>query len=368
MSIETVIFLGGGASTAEGAPTQSELFRQYFGSKAYKASDTNMDRNLATFFSQMFGIDVDNVPARSIPFPTFEEVLGLTDLGLLRKESFKYFDLENAASNSGRLRSIQQSLIFLVAKILDQKLGEPRGFHRQLVDRLWRAGKLLNTAFISTNYDILIDNALTELHERRIDLDYGIDFRNFERPGDWERPNPSCRVLLFKPHGSLNWLFCPTCNQIEITPKEKGVVTHLITDFKGAPCRACESVYAPVIVPPTFYKDLTNVFLATIWNKAEKVLREASTVIFCGYSLPDADMHIKYLLKRAQTNRSGNDLDFIVFNHHRGKKAQISKDEKDRYQRFLGRQVRYTSLSFEDFVDDPLIHMPDTSVGVRERT
>ena len=39
-------------------------------------------------------------------------------------------------------------------------------------------------------------------------------------------------MQLFKPHGSLNWLFCPTCNELEITPKEKGVVTRLISDSR----------------------------------------------------------------------------------------------------------------------------------------
>src|SRR6202007_1655685 len=100
--------------------------------------------------------------------------------------------------------------------------------------------------------------------------------------------------------------------------KEKGVVTRLISDFANAACPTCGSVYAPLIVPPTFYKDLNNVFLSSIWNKTDNVLRKAKHVIFCGYSFPDADMHIKYLLKRAQTNRKDT-LRFTVINHFRGK-------------------------------------------------
>ena len=160
-------------------------------------------------------------------------------------------------------------------------------------------------------------------------------------------------MLLFKPHGSLNWLFCPTCNELEITPKEKGVVTRLISDFRNAACPHCGSVYSPLIVPPSFYKDLNNVFLSSIWNRTDVALRQVKHIIFCGYSFPDADIHIKYLLKRAQTNRESV-LKFTVVNNHAGKSSAEMNAEKERFLRFLGCDVRYTNESFEDFVADPL--------------
>jgi len=353
MAVDTAIFLGAGASKAEGAPLQGELFREYFSSPLYKTSCDEMDRELATFFLLMFSTDVDHGETLKIDFPTFEEVLGLTDLAILRKEAFRHFDIENRAVNSGRLRFIAQYLVFLVAKVLDSKLQGRATIHRKLVRALHEAHVLRDTVFVSTNYDIIIDNALTELHDEGVDLDYGVEFRNFERPNDWERPRHEKRVALFKPHGSLNWLFCPTCNQLEITPKEKGVVTRLISDFTKAWCRECESVYSPLIVPPTFYKDLNNVFLSSIWNRADNALRRVRHVIFCGYSFPDADIHIKYLLKRAQTNR-GTRLKVTVINHFPAKPASVCSEEESRYKRFLGADVNYTKMSFEEFVDDPL--------------
>ena len=92
-----------------------------------------MDRELAKFFALKFQVDVNNGDISKIRFPTFEEVLGLTDLAILRKESFRNFDIENRATNSGRLRLIAQYLVFLVAKVLDDKLRGHAGFHRQLV-------------------------------------------------------------------------------------------------------------------------------------------------------------------------------------------------------------------------------------------
>ena len=349
--VDTAIFLGAGASKADGAPLQGALFQEYFASDLYKLSHDEMDRELATFFLEMFHIDVDG-DVTNLTFPTFEEVLGLTDLAILRKESFRNFDIDNRATNSGRLRFIAQYLVFLVAKVLHSKLEYRPTFHRRLVTNLYDKNELKNVVFVSTNYDILIDNALTEEHVHNLDLDYGVDFRNFDRPNDWARPRISQRVSLFKPHGSLNWLFCPTCNELEITPKEKGVVTRLISDFAHATCPHCGSIYSPLIVPPTFYKDLNNVFLSSIWNRTDVALRKVNHIVFCGYSFPDADIHIKYLLKRAQTNRT-TPLRFTVINHYPGKQKSAIDPERDRYRRFLGNAVNYTAKSFEDFIADP---------------
>jgi hypothetical protein len=75
--IDTAIFLGAGASKAEGAPLQGDLFRDYFSSTVFKNSAAVMDRELADFFRDMFHIDVTRPDVTTINFPTFEEVLSL---------------------------------------------------------------------------------------------------------------------------------------------------------------------------------------------------------------------------------------------------------------------------------------------------
>ena len=194
--VDTAIFLGAGASKAEGAPLQGELFREYFSSPAFRASHRPMDRQLTEFFREMFNLDVKRRDLTNEAFPTFEEVLGLTDLAIMRKEAFRHFDIENRAENGGRLRAIAQYLVFLVAQVLDTKLRNRAQVHRQLVTALRDAGQLKKTVFVSTNYDILIDNALTEEHAH-VDLDYGVEFRNFEWSDEWRRPEPGRDILLF---------------------------------------------------------------------------------------------------------------------------------------------------------------------------
>jgi hypothetical protein len=72
--------------------------------------------------------------------------------------------------------------------------------------------------------------------------------------------------------------------------------------------------------------NLNNVFLSTIWNRTDIAVQKVKHIVFCGYSFPDADIHIKYLLKRAQTNRD-SDLTFTVINHHADKDPDLVDQE-----------------------------------------
>ena len=107
-------------------------------------------------------------------------------------------------------------------------------------------------------------------------------------------------MLLLKIHGSLNWLYCPVCNHIKLTPKEERAIKAFYDIEK---CEECKTPMEPVIIPPTFYKEMSNPFIQQIFLKADKVLRNAKRIFICGYSFPDADLHVKYLLKRAEQFR-----------------------------------------------------------------
>jgi hypothetical protein len=100
---------------------------------------------------------------------------------------------------------------------------------------------------------------------------------------------------------------------------------------------------------------MTNLFLNTIWNSTESnLLNNVNHIIFCGYSFPEADMHIKYLLKRIEHNRSQNkDLKISVFNYHSEKDENEIKNEKNKFNRFFKSKVNYRKKSFEEFAEEP---------------
>ena len=110
----------------------------------------------------------------------------------------------------------------------------------------------------------------------------------------------------------------------------------------------------PIVIPPTYFKVLSNLFLQEVWHRAERQLSSCKTWVFCGYSFPDADMHVKYLLKRIQVN-SGQPRKVIVLNWHKDKNEHEAEQELSRFQRFFGTPVElnYERLSFEQFAEAP---------------
>lgn len=355
MSIKDVILLGAGASKSDGAPLQNELFKEFL--KYYQdvlkgklwTLPHKQEKLIINFFEDFWGINIDDYHGHEINFPTFEECLGILDLAYLRRESLKGYTQE-------KINRTRNALIFLIAKILDERLKTGTTiYHKQLVDRLKEEGRMKETAFINLNYDIIFDNVLTELYPE-FRLDYGIEFVNFDRPHDWERPDKN-PILLLKMHGSLNWLYCPTCTHIELTPLEKGAVKAF---YEIKKCQSCKTPMKPVIIPPTFYKEISNPFIQQIFLKTDKTLRNVERLFICGYSFPDADTHIKYLLKRAERYQ-GKTPEIFVINNLGSKTLKERKMENLRFTRFFKNKekIHCTKLSFEEFskngIDDQFL-------------
>lgn len=336
--MKTAIFLGAGASSEDGAPLQSEIFNKYFGGlrRAGLSQEDDEERALIKYFQRMFGIDVAACDSHTL-FPTFEEAIGVLDLAVMRDEAYKEF-------TNHEIRSLRHYIIKLMTRVISDQLDKPQEHHKQLVQNLIRCDKLRETIIVSTNYDILIDNALA-LHSQEFGLDYGIDFANVTARS-CSRPEAERSIMLYKFHGSLNWLYCPICNTIELTPFQDAAIY-------PANCHLCGSQFSTLIVPPTYFKSLTNVYLGMVWVKAELALREVRHLIFCGYSFPDVDMHIKYLIKRIQSYRR-HDLFITVINNYDGKTDESREEEENRFRRFLGMDVDYTDLCFGEFAADPL--------------
>jgi len=357
-----VIILGAGATKAEGGPLQGELFEQFFAELRYRENELpiGMAERLKKFFMVFFGIDIYRWTRKSPRYPTFEEALGMLDLALQRNESFRDYDQSPVNPD---IQAVRQDLTFLIALVLEWKLSGDTSVHQRLVERLERERVLRHTAFLSLNYDILIDNALASRQIWPIyHLDYGIPFTNMiprwselalTTPGDlWYEPEPDRAVRLMKLHGSLNWLYCPTCVKMTIKPKENGAVRVAVVP---EPCRSCETKVIPIIIPPTFFKVMSNHFLQQVWRTAEETLAKAQRLFICGYSFPDADLHFKYLLKRAEVNRKTEPPQVYVINHAAGKPKKQYAEEEQRYKRFFkhaGHNVHMTDLSFKSFAKD----------------
>ncbi len=363
MAMETVLILGAGASHAEGAPLQRDLFSEYHRSLNEPESVRYMmDEEIATFFRGFFGVDFAG-PIAHKPYPTFEEALGIIEIALGRGESFSDFGVD---ARNPRVQRVRGHLVDLIANLLGNigRNGAPH--HRKLVNSLHKQGSLLSAGFISLNYDTFIDGALADLPD--IDRDYGVEFDTLPAEGwrrelltaEWHKPCPERSVALYKVHGSLNWLYCSRCTSLVLVPKR----FPFVAPVENVSC-PCGSAVSPIIVPPTFFKSMSNFHLQQVWRHAERALLSAQKIVFCGYSLPDADLHIKYLLKRAELNRSSAPPHVYVVNEHNGKTDEQRRDEEDRYRR-LWRDpnlLHFTQLSFEQLCEGGIDALSDASSG-----
>jgi hypothetical protein len=72
-------------------------------------------------------------------------------------------------------------------------------------------------------------------------------------------------------------------------------------------------------------------------------------------------LHFKYLLKRAEVNRSTEPPAIFVVNEHEGKSDAARKNEQARYRRFFlnKNQIKWTDLSFERFSENPAAILGD---------
>ena len=347
-----VFIFGAGASKAENAPGTEDLLPK----SLTELKNDGRINDLRNFLREFFYVDAK--VSEQGQMPTFEEVLTMIDMSLARQEDF------SSKLDYRKLSEIRDSLVYSIAKILDKSLENSGRLHKSFVRNLFNMPRRVwnNASFIDLNYDLLLDNALINLYESKdLDLDYGIEFRNFVDPRrrtrleraafiqnseEWFAPRKGRSVLLLKPHGSLNWLYCPNCNTIKTTKTDKGA---LKVWSERVVCEKDQSCQRTLIVPPTWEKIYDNPHLTRIAVKTDEILRKASKVFFVGYSLPDADIKLKYLLKRAMYDPDYSSRPRItVLLGENSRKKEL----KERYKRFFGPNVKFSFKGFAYFAEN----------------
>lgn len=366
-------FFGAGATkaVAPDAPLGDELLPAIL-----KFTEEN-DPEIGTIIQKTHNFIDDFYSKRSVDqnsLPRIEDVLSLLDLYTKERVSltrdFRYEDIIE----------LKNDLIFIMCKVLDKELREEQCTNIEVVNNFAdKINKISNPkiTFISTNYDIVLDNTLYKLNI----CNYGVIIRTvLER----ERLNPNeaemsigiggqerffkaqsrnvpfapwsankGKIPLFKIHGSLNWLWCPRCEELDITVYEKGVLRTQRHNYLCA-SQYCTSPYEFLIVTPTMFKVYDNRIIKEVWEGAEKSISASKYLVFIGYSLPEADIHIRCMLTRAIANVTARPR-ILVIDYDQGNNSEHSRkvdDTKKRYKRLLGNNVRFVRYGFQEFVND----------------
>lgn len=216
------------------------------------------------------------------------------------------------------------------------------------------------SAFITTNYDILIDIALNNVTHT---LNYGAKTRQSVMEGvsnkkgmerAWSSAFPAINIgsiPLLKIHGSLSWLYCPKCDEVDITGSKEGVIKAL----SGYYCfnELCTCKYEPLLITPTMFKNYNNRFIKEVWDYAEKELINAENLVFVGYALKDEDYQIRCLLMKALLNRKERYKRITVIEKETGspeEKKQPDENIKQKYEDLYG-EVDFQPIGFKEYVD-----------------
>jgi len=322
MELNDLYILGAGTSAHSGAP----LGKQFLG---FVESECHQDprlENLRSFLHQFFPFG--SSPKSRHLYPKFEELISFIDIAVARGESIDSHYQER------EILQLRNDLNYLIWKALEfVKNFRSEDLHKLFISKCLNRG---NAAVISMNYDTLIDYSLEEMG---YGVDYGFPFSSEAAPLGCASKVHSDSVTLIKIHGSLNWLYCPTC--LRIYSYRAGELDRIFSPDPEL-CPDDGTYLKGIIVPPTYLKNYMNPYLAMSWKAAGNLLKNARRIHFLGSSFSEADMWFKFLVKKfIYLNRQEPEIHVI----NPEKRSEI----RDRYERLLG-PVHYIQKTFGDWL------------------
>ena len=183
------------------------------------------------------------------------------------------------ASSIGFLQDALQTLFGLLLNTMIS--ASPNLAHKAIVDFI-KDHK--NASIVTTNYDGCMDQAI---------LGAGMNLKRTissdNRNGDVDG------VDLIKMHGSINWTYCDSCQDVREFDLlhlkklyEKDKLSYPVIGI----CKNCGGLRRPLLVPPLSFKFLMFPTLISIWDLARKSIEEADYLVVVGYSFSEADTYI----------------------------------------------------------------------------
>lgn len=343
---ETVFVFGAGASYGDGVPLQADIIPRIIEDKDPQLRSSDTAKRIREFLTRNF--------AYGEQCPSLEEVFGFIDFFIKNELSLsKDWGLHELFQLKSDLTKV---IHYLISK------NTARSEHFRI---FWEEvkSKCPEIGVITTNYDTLIDEAFDRIYPRCL-IDYCIDFVNYRHPDagvpfDWwvdpKKPTSfndggvATRIKLIKLHGSLNWKYCSCCGQVALTPWQHQINLKLdsyetFLDTQVTECPFDGNRLSSLLQVPTHLKINPNYIFNKLYDEASYLVGNAKQIVFVGYSFPEADVHIRALVRRC----FAEDGRIVVINKSR------AKDLRHRYEG-LAKHVDYFEYTFERFVKSKLL-------------
>lgn len=350
IEIDRAFIVGAGFSSYANVPLQSGFTEALLeGARFTSAHSPLVVRSLKEFVNEIFNPGSDDPEL----WPELEDLYTIIDLSANSGHHL------GKTFSPARLRTTRRSLIFRTIRMLSQRYSKADREAKQ-----WKAlstfmakVNLGSSAFVSMNWDTIIEQQIA--HGDEVNVDYGCNALAASLTGSGPRISPralsprATKALIIKMHGSTNWLYCDNCRRLFWFPpgEENRVARQLLgqkdweriapndnerSGYRRKKCDQCQGVYLGTRIATFSYrKALDFSMFQKSWFSAERVLRDAATWIFIGYSLPGADFEFKHLLKRVQLSRKIPPSIFLVT----GGGMKAARATERNYQRFFGKAV-----------------------------
>lgn len=305
--IKVTFLLGAGASAPSGIPTVDELLPELW-KRARKIGREDLDRlakwcderDINNIEDLLTAAYISNFAARN------QSITSLLDYFIF-SGGRQIWPEEYVLSQRRRVRGpeIDVSSISFLQDTLQTLFGlltstmiaaSPNETHRAIANFV---EKHKRTSIITTNYDGCIDE---ELLKRDIPLKGTISGENEENPD---------AVQLIKMHGSINWAYCDSCQDVRefnlLELKQTFEEDKLSYPVIGI-CKKCGGLRRPLLVPPLSFKFLMFPNLIDIWNSASQSIQEANYLVVVGYSFSEADTYITKIISRSMSMNAGQKM------------------------------------------------------------
>jgi len=338
----TVFIFGAGACYPDGVPLQRDLIPLILEERDPQLKKSQVSKKIRAFLTKNF--------SHGGQYPSLEEVFGFINFFVANDMSL------SRDWGKSDLLQLKADLTKVLHYLISKRTGQSNTF-----SRFWKVVREIdpNIGIITTNYDTLMDEAFDGIYPDCL-LDYCLELVNYRSPEAldafnwWVDPKKPTRVFngviptrikLVKLHGSLNWKYCDCCGQVALTPWQHQIDLKLdsyqgFVDSYISDCPFDGNRLSSLIQVPTHIRANNNYIFHKLYDEATFLVGNAKKLVFIGYSFPEADVHIRALVRKS----FAEDGEIIVINKSR------AKDLRHRYEA-LAKDVDYFETPFEQFVN-----------------
>jgi len=292
--------LGAGASAPSGIPTVDKLLPELWKRAKKigredldKLADWCNDRGITNIEDLLTAAYISNFAAKNPSITALLDYFIFSGGQEFLEEEFtisRHRKIRSSEIDVSSISFLQDTLQTLFGLLTSTMISaSPNSTHRAIVDFI-KDHK--NTSIITTNYDGCMDEALLK---EKIILKGTISGENENNPD---------AVQLIKMHGSINWAYCDSCQDVREFDllKLKEIYEDDILSYPVLGiCKKCGGLRRPLLVPPLSFKFLMFPNLIDIWNSARQAIDEADYLIIVGYSFSEADTYITKIISRSMS-------------------------------------------------------------------